>query len=87
MLRALALVNLFAFYLMWADKRRAQKGRWRIRESTLFLFALLGGSLGATAGMWVFRHKTKHWYFVWGMPLILLAQLALAYFVWRCLGS
>ena len=75
----LLLVNLWAFGLMWSDKRRAKrKGARRIRERTLFLSALLGGSLGAAAGMWTFRHKTKHWYFVLGMPLILLAQAAFA---------
>lgn len=77
----LIIVNLTAFFLMWADKRRAKRaGARRIRERTLFLSALLGGSVGAIAGMWLFHHKTRHWYFVWGMPLILLAQIALAAF-------
>ena len=74
----LAIVNLWAFGLMGFDKRRAKRcGARRIRERTLFLSALLGGSPGALAGMWTFRHKTKHWYFVWGIPAILLAQAAL----------
>lgn len=73
----LAIVNLWAFCLMGFDKRRAKRrGARRIRERTLFLSALLGGSPGALAGMWTFRHKTKHWYFVWGIPAILLAQAA-----------
>lgn len=59
---------------------RARRGAWRVPEKTLFLLPLLGGSVGALLGMRVFRHKTKHWYFVWGVPAILLAQLALA--VW-----
>ena len=54
----------------------ARQGKRRIPEATLFLSALLGGSLGAVVGMNFFRHKTKHWYFVVGMPLILLVQLA-----------
>ena len=82
----LVLVNVWAFGLMWFDKRRAkQKGR-RIRERTLFLSALLGGSLGAVLGMQAFRHKTKHWYFAWGMPLIFLAQIALAFYFLRLRG-
>ena len=81
-LRWLALVNLLSFYLMWADKRRAQRGRWRVREITFFVFAALGGSLGAILGMWTFRHKTKHWYFVVGMPLILLAEAALGWWAY-----
>ena len=73
----LAAVNLAAFFLMWLDKRRARrKGARRIRERTLFLSALAGGGLGALLGMWLFRHKTKHWYFVVGIPLILAAELA-----------
>ena len=74
----LAAINLAAFFLMWLDKRQARrKGARRIRERTLFLSALLGGSAGAIAGMRLFRHKTKHWYFVWGMPAILAAQVIL----------
>ena len=72
----LVVVNLWSLGLMWFDKWRAKRGGRRIRERTLFLSALLGGSVGAIAGMWAFRHKTKHWYFVWGMPGILLIQVA-----------
>ncbi|MCI9506461.1 MAG: DUF1294 domain-containing protein [Oscillospiraceae bacterium] len=80
----LAAVNIAAFFLMWLDKRRAKRrGAQRIRERTLFLSALLGGSAGAAAGMWIFRHKTKHWYFVWGMPGILILQLVLAWLLVR----
>ena len=79
----LAAVNLFAFCLMGTDKSRARRHAWRIPEKALFLAALLGGSVGALAGMYGFHHKTKHWYFVVGMPAILAAQLALAWFCWR----
>ena len=76
----LAVINLLTFIVYGADKRRARKGKWRVPEKTLFLLPLLGGSIGALLGMRTFRHKTKHWYFVWGIPAILLAQIALA--VW-----
>ena len=80
----LLLWSLVAFIAMGADKRKTQKGKWRVPEATLFLFALLGGGLGATLGMHLFRHKTKHWYFRWGLPLILLVQVALvAWAVWH----
>ncbi len=74
----LILWSAVAFIAMGADKKKAKKGAWRVPEATLFLFALLGGALGGTLGMHVFHHKTKHWYFRWGFPLILLAQLILA---------
>jgi len=67
----LILMNLAGFLSMGIDKRRAIKHKWRIPEKTLFLFALLGGSVGSNCGMEFFRHKTKHWYFVVFMPLIL----------------
>ena len=76
----LAAINLVTFAVYGIDKAKAKRGTWRVPEKTLFLLPLLGGSLGALLGMRVFHHKTKHWYFVWGIPLILLAQIALA--VW-----
>ena len=74
----LLLVNLSAFVLMGLDKRRARRDQWRISEKTLFLPAVLGGSLGAIAGMRLFHHKTKHWYFRFGMPALLIVQVILA---------
>ena len=80
----LIVVNVWAFALMGFDKRRAkQRGARRIRERTLFLSALLGGGAGALLGMWSFRHKTRHWYFVAGIPLILLAEAALGIWIYR----
>lgn len=73
----LLLISLAGFLLMGIDKRRAKKKLWRIPEATLFLIALLGGSAGSILGMYLFRHKTRHWKFVIGMPLILLLQAAL----------
>ena len=72
----LLCVNLIAFSLFGADKRRARKDAWRVKEKTLFLTALLGGSAGALLGLRVFHHKTRKWYFRWGIPAILLLQLA-----------
>ena len=71
------VINLIGLIVMGVDKRKAIKGAYRIPEATLFCTALLGGALGTTLGMRIFRHKTKHWYFVVGMPLIFLVQLAL----------
>lgn len=79
----LAAVNLVTFAVYGIDKAKAKRGAWRVPEKTLFLLPLLGGSLGALLGMKVFRHKTKHWYFVWGIPLILVAQIALAIWLYR----
>lgn len=80
----LFLINLVGFALMGIDKRRARRKEWRISEKTLFGCALLGGSLGAIAGMYHFRHKTKHWYFKFGLPLILFGELAVLIFIlWR----
>lgn len=71
------LINLIGFAMMGADKKRAIRGAWRISEASLFSAALLGGALGCTLGMHLFRHKTRHWYFRYGLPAIFVAQLAL----------
>ncbi|MBQ9118949.1 MAG: DUF1294 domain-containing protein [Lachnospiraceae bacterium] len=81
----LVAINLAGFFSMLRDKKLAQKKEWRVKESTLFLFAILGGSIGSIAGMWCFRHKTKHWYFVIGMPAILLLQIGIAVALYVCL--
>ena len=73
----LIIINLIAFLAMFIDKRRAKYGKWRIKEYTLFLLALFGGSIGAIAGMYTFRHKTKKMYFVIGFPAILICELIL----------
>ena len=69
-----------AFLLMGIDKGRARKGKWRVAEKWFFLLSLLGGSGGAILGMYAFHHKTRHWYFKWGLPAILFLQLALLWF-------
>lgn len=74
----LLVINAIGFLLMGEDKRRAKKHLWRISEKTLFLCSILGGSIGTWAGMYAFRHKTRHWYFVVGMPFILVVQIVLS---------
>ncbi|MCD7863723.1 MAG: DUF1294 domain-containing protein [Lachnospiraceae bacterium] len=70
-----AVITLVAFAMMGIDKRRAKKEAFRIPEASLFLSALLGGSIGSVAGMLIFHHKTNHWYFQAFMPLICLLQV------------
>lgn len=69
------IMNIIGVMMMGIDKSRAKRHAWRIPEKTLFLISLLGGSVGSLAGMYLFRHKTKHMKFVIGMPLILLIQI------------
>ena len=71
-------VSLIAFVSYGRDKRLARQHKWRTPEAVLLALGFFGGSVGALLGMQVFRHKTKHWYFVWGVPAILIAELALA---------
>lgn len=76
-------INLAGFIIMGVDKKRAIRGAWRISEASLFFTALLGGSLGCILGMQHFRHKTKHWYFKYGMPAILVVQVLLFVLLFR----
>jgi uncharacterized membrane protein YsdA (DUF1294 family) len=69
------VINIIGFASMGIDKRKAQRSAYRIPEATLFTIAIMGGSIGSIIGMYLFRHKTKHWYFVFGMPIILILQL------------
>lgn len=73
----LVIINATGFLLMLVDKIKAKKNLWRIKEATLFLVAAIGGSIGSIIGMYTFRHKTKHFQFILGMPLILAAQIVL----------
>ncbi len=82
----LTVINLIGFAVMGIDKRKAVKRLWRIPESTLFIIAIIGGSIGSIIGMRVFHHKTRHWYFVLGMPFILIVQLSLAVLIYRIIG-
>lgn len=78
----LTVMTLLGFMSMYIDKKRAREHKWRIPEKTLFLIAILGGSIGTNLGMRVCRHKTKHWYFVVGMPMILVLQIAAVCVLW-----
>lgn len=79
----LLIINLIGFANMGIDKRKAIRHKYRISEKALFLTALAGGSFGSILGMQLFRHKTKHWYFVFGMPALLILQLLLLFFLFR----
>ena len=71
----LLIINIIAFLAMFIDKKKAEKDRWRIKESTLLTLALIGGSIGAIAGMYTFHHKTKKLQFVIGFPVILISEI------------
>ena len=78
----LLVLNLISFLLMGHDKQCARKNRRRVPEKTLFLLAVLFGALGGTLGMFVFRHKTKHWYFRVFFPLLLVLQAGILGYLW-----
>ena len=75
------IINVITFFIMWFDKHEAKIGDWRVPERTLFLLVLLGGGIGGIAGMYVFRHKTRKWYFKIGFPAILIIQIIFIIYV------
>ena len=77
----LLVINAVAFFVYGIDKLKARKGRWRISEATLLLLAFVGGSIGSWLGMKVWHHKTMHLKFKYGLPAIILLQLALAVYL------
>lgn len=80
-LAAYAVISIIAFVLYFADKKKAQKNKWRIKEATLLGFGFFGGAIGALIAMKIFRHKTKHWYF-WIVNILgLIWQIALTVFL------
>lgn len=83
----LSIINIIGYAIMGIDKKKAIRGAWRISEASLFFTAAIGGSIGCILGMQHFRHKTKHWYFKYGMPAILIMQILLVgllfkYWIW-----
>ena len=76
LLLVVAVMNVLSFALMALDKNAARKGRWRVPEKTLFLVTALFGGLGGVLGMYLCRHKTRHWYFRLGFPALLVLQIA-----------
>lgn len=81
----LLVINLTGFVLMGIDKHKAKKQAFRIPETTLFIVAAIGGSIGSILGMYTFRHKTRHFTFVYGMPAILVVQILLLFIIIRIL--
>ena len=75
------VINIIGFLAMGIDKAKAKVGAWRIPEKTLLSMAVLGGAIGVWIGMETFRHKTKHWYFKYGMPFIFILQILLITFI------
>ena len=69
------IINIIGFLIMYIDKRRAKKGKWRIPEKTLFIITALGGGIGTIAGMYTFRHKTQKLNFVIGFPFITILEI------------
>ena len=77
----LLMVNLIGFFMMWSDKRKAKKGKWRIPEQTLFAITALGGGVGTITGMYIFRHKTKKLKFIIGLPAIVILEIILVIYL------
>ena len=76
-------MNIVTFVLYGVDKLKAKRSKWRVSEATLLLFAVLGGSVGAWLGMKIWHHKTQHKKFKYGLPLIILIQIAaVVYFLY-----
>ena len=79
----LIAINVITFFIYGINKFKAKKGKWRIPESTLLLLAIIGGSIGAWFGIKVWHHKTLHKKFKYGIPLIVIIQIAIAIYIFR----
>lgn len=76
------VISLLAYFMVFIDKSRAIRGKYRISEKIFFWLTILGGSIGILIGMYHFRHKTQHWYFKYGVPLVIILQLILIGFIY-----
>ena len=77
----LLAINIATFLLYGIDKYKAKKNKWRISEATLLTMAAIGGSIGAWAGMRLWHHKTMHKKYKYGIPVIIIMQIALALYL------
>lgn len=71
----LIIINIIGFLVMYIDKQKAQKGKWRIPEKTIFIITVLGGGIGTISGMYAFRHKTQKLHFTIGLPTITILEI------------
>ena len=71
----LIIINIFGFLIMYIDKQKAKKGKWRIQEKTIFIITVLGGGIGTISGMYTFRHKTQKLHFTIGLPTITILEI------------
>ncbi len=78
----MVMINIVGLFLMFLDKEKAKRQKWRIKERDLFIVAMFGGSLGIWLGMYVFHHKTKHMSFVLGIPILLIIQIVIFFKLW-----
>ena len=78
----LLFINIITFMMYGIDKLKAKKGKWRISEATLLMMAMVGGSIGAWAGMQIWHHKTMHKKFRYGIPTIIIMQIALVVYLY-----
>ena len=78
---ALLILNIFGFILVSLDKYKAKNKLWRIPERSFFILSILGGGIGIYIGLFLFNHKTRHWYFMVIIPLIILAQIVFIYYL------
>jgi len=79
----LVILNIFGFILVSLDKYKAKNRLWRIPERSFFLLSILGGSVGVYIGLFFFNHKTRRWYFMTIIPLIILAQMVFIYYLFN----